>query len=100
MHPADCPAFDYSKHPDRARLLPEATRTALKAIRGGTRHQLAAAAQDTRPIHKSLFTGLTPPGYEYFAGHYRGELYRCLEYYLVRIPSDPRVGCAPDAVAG
>jgi len=35
---------------------------------------------------------------EYYAGHYRGEHFRCLRFYPAGIPSDPRVGSPPSAV--
>ena len=57
-----------------------------------------AVAADSRPAHGRLFRDLVPGGYEYFAGHYRGEFYRCLRYYGVKIPNDPRVGVPPQAV--
>ena len=33
-----------------------------------------------------------------FAGHYRGEAYRCLQHYYVSVLSDPRVGVVPASV--
>lgn len=57
-----------------------------------------SVALDSRDVHERVFRELTPPGYEYFAGHYRGEPYRCLKSYAVMIPADPRVGAPPQAV--
>jgi len=45
-----------------------------------------------------MFRTLTPPGCEYYAGHYRGEPFRCLQFCTVRIPADPRVGAPPSSV--
>ncbi|RYG55318.1 MAG: hypothetical protein EON56_05830 [Alphaproteobacteria bacterium] len=45
-----------------------------------------------------MFEGLTPPTCVYFAGHARGESYRCLQWYGVGVGSDPLVGTPPDAV--
>jgi fido (protein-threonine AMPylation protein) len=54
--------------------------------------------RDCRPSHLELFEGLTPDGFDYFAGHYRGEQIRCLRQYRVKVASDPRVGASPDVV--
>jgi len=45
-----------------------------------------------------MFSGLTPSPCPYFAGHYRGERFRCLEFYEVKIHGDPRVGVPPQRV--
>ncbi len=91
MHPPDCPRWEYSNHPQRpvltdriAQLLVELNNSLIEST-----DQIAA---DTRPIHARLFHDLTPGGCEYFAGHYRGEEFRCLKYLDVGIQSDPRVG--------
>lgn len=45
-----------------------------------------------------FFVDLTPPYCPYFAGQYRGDNFRCLEFYsvgLVGNGADPRVGYAP-----
>jgi len=55
---------------------------------------------DTRSVHRWMFLGLTPKGYDYFAGHYRGESFRCLQYYEVGVGGDSRVGCPSGDVAG
>jgi hypothetical protein len=39
-----------------------------------------------------MFVGLTPEKCPYYAGHYRGESYRCLRHHRVKVDSDPRVG--------
>jgi hypothetical protein len=46
-----------------------------------------------------MFRQLTPANHTYFAGHYRGEPFRCLRYCEVSIPNDPRVGAPPSVVA-
>jgi fido (protein-threonine AMPylation protein) len=43
-------------------------------------------------LHRNLFDGLTPLGFDYYAGHYRGEDFLCLRECEVRIRNDPRVG--------
>jgi fido (protein-threonine AMPylation protein) len=94
MHPADCPNWEYDHLPDRAQLR---TRSAnlLGRLRGGGL-DAAGVAADSRPVHGHLFNGLTPPGHDYFAGHYRGEVYRCLQYLNVQVGAHR--GALPDAV--
>lgn len=97
-HPPDCPAFDYEDHPDWRTVLPaRVTDALLRLVSGATDSR--GMVVDSRPLHSHLFSGLTPRGHDYFAGHYRGERYRCLEYYAVMVWSDPRVG-VPPAVRG
>jgi hypothetical protein len=96
MHPADCPEFEYAQHPDRGVILPRVT-ALLRDLRTGAIDSLGLAS-DSRSVHGNVFRGLTPAGCDYYAGHYRGENFRCLKYYRVGIPSDPRVGCDPDTV--
>lgn len=79
-HPPDCPTFEYDRHPDFAAELPRRSEALLADIRRGGIDTLAAA-RDTRRVHQTLFTGLTPPGHDYYAGHYRGEDFRCLRHY-------------------
>src|SRR5262245_40484758 len=96
-HPPDCPAWDYEHHPQR-HVVPQRVAgilTELVARALDTRTLVA----DTRVIHRRLFVGLTPDGYDYFAGHYRGEPFRCLQHYRVRVGGDPRVGIPPENVA-
>ena len=97
MHPADCPAFDYTTHPSRQRVLRERTAELLASLRRGAIDSVSIA-RDTRPAHRTLFGELTPIGFDYFAGHYRGERYRCLQFYEVGIQADSRVGYPPDSV--
>ena len=95
--PSDCPPWEYESHPLRPELA-ATTAELLKGLRrsGATR----AAAKDTRPVHWRLFRRLTPPGVAYYAGHYRGEEYRCLKTYEVTIPADARVGTPAARVLG
>lgn len=44
---------------------------------------IAELIVDTRKVHRHLFLDLTPSGYEYFAGHYRGEQFPELENYEI-----------------
>ena len=94
-HPSDCPPFEYESHPTRGTEVPR--RVALiVATLFGQRMDTLAAASDTRSVHGTLFDGLTPPGHPYFAGHYRGESYRCLQRYQVR--AGDRRCCPPHRV--
>lgn len=97
-HPPDCPEFDYEHHPDWQKILPlRVSETVADLARGVI--DTRGAALDTRGVHHRLFVELTPPRYEYFAGHYRGEPFRCLRYYPVGIRNDPRVGLQPASIA-
>lgn len=98
MYPPDCPEWEYEDHPDRAAVLPRHCRELLLWLLDNQRKSENAAC-DTRPSHKQLFEELTPIGYEYYAGNYRGSKYRCLEWYAVTVRDDPRVGLPPGAVA-
>ena len=94
-----CPVWDYETHPDHLALLPRRCqalrkRLARKAI------DVRAVAEDCRSIHLELFTGLTPFGFDYFAGHYRGERYPCLFAYAVEVAGDPTVGVPPEDAHG
>jgi len=91
MHPPDCPVFEYEHHPHRQAVLRDRTAEVIRALRGGGIDGAGAAA-DSRPIHRRLFLQLTPPGYDYYAGHYRGESFRCLQFYAAGIQGDPNVG--------
>jgi hypothetical protein len=91
MRPLDCPDFNYAAHPDRATFLPRRTREVLVDLALGRLSTFDAAA-DSRPVHRRLFADLVPPEHDYYAGHYRGEPLRCLRYYDVHVPADPRVG--------
>jgi len=96
MHPANCPEWEYKHHPN-ARLLPARCAKILIALRSGL-VDIDSTTHDTRTHHAELFIGTTPAGHPYFAGHYRGEPFRCLKFLLVGIPGDPRVGTPPEMV--
>lgn len=96
-HPPDCPAFEYAQHPRRQQVLSGKTAELVRKLRSRTLDSQQLAA-DSRPAHGELFKQLAPSGYQYYAGHYRGEPFRYLKEYAVTIPSDPRVGLAPAGV--
>jgi len=97
-HPDDCPvSWEYetdARYPGG--LGPACTDQLLKIH--WREFDLAAFLEDTRPVHGELFKGLTPPSCSYFAGHYRGENYKCLEHYTCGILGNPHVGAAPHLV--
>ena len=89
-HPTDCPAWDYEHQPNWQTVLPQRSIGVLTDLARGTLDTLATVL-DTRPVHLCLFAGLTPDGHNYFAGHYRGEAFRCLKHYRVMVPDDSRL---------
>lgn len=92
----ECPNnWEYNDHANH-HLLPDRCKGVLIQLRAERDPSLIS--QDTRPIHGTLFKDLTPPGCPYFAGNYRGADLRCLKYYQVCIPADPRVGAPPEHV--
>lgn len=97
MHPADCPEWEYNSHPQRRALVPRRVSEVLTDL-VTRRIDTLSVAVDTREVHRRVFRELTPAGYEYYAGHYRGEPFRCLRYYPVAIRDDPRVGARPESV--
>lgn len=98
LHPPDCPGWEYSDHPQKNNVLPERVARVMLDLRRGNLLP-GEVALDTRGVHRFCFLELTPTGCEYYAGHYRGENYRCLLHYEVGVPSDPRVGCPPKQVS-
>jgi hypothetical protein len=91
MHPLDCPGWDYADHPQKEQELPQRSAEVLAYLRSH-QYDFTQNAVDTRPTHELLFSNLTPKEFRYFAGNYRGSIQRCLQYYNVKIPADPRVG--------
>lgn len=96
-HPRDCPGWEYTDHPDYKKLIPSLCDDVLRHLRNNRMLTMSLACE-TRPSHHAMFERLTPPGYEYFAGNYRGSAYRCLKYYAVGVGADLRVGYPPDGV--
>jgi fido (protein-threonine AMPylation protein) len=87
-----CPEWEYDKVPGHERILFWRSIEILIKLRSGDPRRALIAAQDTRTLHRNLFDGLTPLGFDYYAGHYRGEDFLCLRECEVRIRNDPRVG--------
>lgn len=98
MHPTDCPAWEYTQVPDAAETVANRCTNFLVSLRRGAL-DCEAFTRDTRRAHSQMFMGTTPVATPYYAGHYRGEKFRCLEFLHVMVLSDPRVGIPPDQVA-
>lgn len=98
MHPLDCPPWEYRDHPSSSRLIVEKLQSVFIHLRS-PRVETLGVVSDTRKLHRQLFSVLTPNGYDYYAGNYRGSDFRCLEYCSVRIQGDLRVGYRPEDVA-
>jgi hypothetical protein len=96
MHPPDCPSWEYADHPLRA-IVPNRVEGVLLALANSTIDTLPVAI-DTREVHRQIFHELTPANHEYYAGHYRGENFRCLLFCRVMVQADPRVGAPPASV--
>lgn len=97
MHPPDCPEWEYNDHPRRRMIVPRRISEILTDL-ATARIDTLSAVLDTREVHRRVFRELTPTGHGYYAGHYRGEPYRCLRYYPVGVPGDRRVGAPPQSV--
>lgn len=98
MHPVDCPDWEYTKVDKATELVAERCAKFLISLRRGL-VDIAALSHDTRPVHAEMFNGTTPAATPYYAGHCRGEKFRCLEFCRVMVDSDPRVGVPPQRVA-
>lgn len=97
MHPSDCPKkWEYTEHQNAA-LVPERAREFIASLRNG-KIDTEQALHDTRSHHRRMFADTTPEKCPYYAGHYRGEKFRCLKFVPVFIHSDRRVGAKPEFV--
>jgi len=92
-----CPEWEYDHHPNRSTILQQRTADLLVRLREGLIDTLQNII-DTRQVHGFLFNELAPSNHQYFAGHYRGELFLCLRTCLVGVGSDKRVGFHPAIV--
>jgi hypothetical protein len=93
-----CPGWEYDTIPNHQQILAARTQPVLATLRTDTQAVLVRRAKRTRPLHAIYFLDLTPSGYGYYAGHYRGENFRCLREYRVTVGNDPRVGFPPRVV--
>ncbi len=97
MHPRDCPSWEYKYHP-HYRALAIRCEAILNSL-GRGEIQIDRTLGDTRQLHEQMFGGLTPDLCPYYAGHYRGENYKCLRHNQVQVRGDSRVGVAANRVA-
>ena len=97
IHPNDCPAWEYRDWPNSHEVIAAIWKQILVGLRKKTLSALDILV-DSRDMHKNLFHELTNEEHGYFAGHYRGEPFRCLRCYKVFVRSDPRVGTEPAEV--
>ncbi len=93
-----CPAWEPKNEPGFDQLLSLRTAAVIKELHAGA-YDVLREGRDTRPVHASMFRGLTPAACDYYAGNYRGSRFRCLASYGVEIRSDPRVGTRSTRVA-
>lgn len=94
----DCPEWEYDKVAGFKSILAARAKSLLVPLRSGNPDDVMAVSKDTRPLHGVYFSGLTPPGFDYYGGHFRGEDFLCLLDYEVQIRSDHRVGHPPRSV--
>jgi hypothetical protein len=92
-----CREWEYSALPNASDLLLSRSQAIIANVAAGVYDALVEGC-DSREMHRALFTGLVPDGHEYYAGHYRGSAFQCLEGYEVGVDGDPLVGSPPHAV--
>jgi Fic/DOC family len=97
--PVKCPTWEYKNVPGAASLLASLEPAILSWLNTLPPADRVSHVTDTRSLHRWLFVGLTPPGFDYYSGHYRGEDFLCLRHCEVGIPANPLVGCRPQMVA-
>lgn len=94
-----CPPWEYEDVAGFRKILALEISRVLLGLRLGL-FSVEAEGVDTRPTHGEMFAQLAPPAMPYFAGHYRGEPFHCLDSYNVFISTDPLVGVHFSLVAG
>jgi hypothetical protein len=87
-----CPPWEYSSIPGFEGVLARNSRQALIWLRQLNPDERIEIGKDTRALHQQYFQGVTPVGFDYYAGHYRGEDFPCLRDREVQIVGDPLVG--------
>ncbi len=86
-----CPPWEYATHPQADEILKLRCGETLLLLANDP-DAIVPFVKDTRAKHRRIFSPLTPAGHRYYAGHYRGENYKCLKNYEVTINGDSRVG--------
>lgn len=87
-----CPDWEYADIADAQAVLQARALRLIRRLLLEDGFDALTTGRDTRPVHAEIFEGLTPPGFEWFAGNYRGARRPCLEQYEVKIDADPLVG--------
>jgi fido (protein-threonine AMPylation protein) len=93
-----CPAWEYKDVPDYNTILEHRFVIIIRWIWALSLTEKFDLVLDTRTVHEKSFQALTPASYEHYAGHYRGESFKCLVDYEVSISSNPLVGHLPPTV--
>jgi len=96
-HPPDCPWWEYDRHPQRASVKQSIAAILSDLARGAA--DSVELSVDSRRSHNQTFQQVVPLECEYYAGHYRGENFRCLRFCSVGVDGDDRVGASPQSVA-
>jgi hypothetical protein len=94
----ECPPWEYKDVPNHEAILQARTKQVIAAVFNADSQALVGLIKETRRVHGGYFSGLTPSGFEYYAGNYRGSDFPCLRVRFVGIAGDPRVGHAPGEV--
>jgi hypothetical protein len=94
LHPGQtCPEWQYpTTNANFDVLLTSRAAAVSLRIRVASVVENEAWCVDTRTVHGPYFQGLTPAGFDHYAGHYRGESLDCLDIYEVGVPGDSAVG--------
>ena len=93
-----CPPWEYKDAPNYEAILQTRTKQVMTAVFAAQPDALVRLLKETRRVHAGYFQGLTPPGFDYYAGNYRGSNFPCLHDRSVGIASDRRVGHPPGIV--
>jgi fido (protein-threonine AMPylation protein) len=96
--PHGCPGWEYKHSANYPSALIQAHAEVLGKIQT-LEYTVEKDATDLRALHRVLFISLVPPGYDYYAGNYRGHHKRCLRSYDVEVNGDARVGAPAASVA-
>lgn len=89
-HPASCPSWAYERHSNSAAVKERCLQFLIGLHEEPLSYQ--GILKDSREYHRGFFEGTTPPEAPYYAGHFRGEAFKCLEYCNVGVDADQRVG--------
>lgn len=97
MGSVDCPPWEYRDHSNSSRVIQTQLTDMLIHLRSSKGAAIGVVG-DTRRLHRQLFGALTPKGYDYYAGNYRGSDFPCLKFRAVVVGGDPNLGYPPEEV--